>query len=365
MASLLSVASAAPGHQADRQLSTTQAQRMSCRTAREASTVEKLHRRTGVENRGSVLLDQAPSGAVTQSFYEALSVDAHGPTTRTRNDRFAIEAPRLAVASAAQAIELSGCQASQITHVITVTCTGFRAPGVDIDLIEQLGLPATTQRTQIGFMGCHALINAFRVARGLVAAEPAACVLIASVELCSLHYQYGYDAQRIVSGSIFADGSAAAIVAGDDFNGSHHLGGLGEIAATGSCLIPGSRDAMSWLIGDHGFEMTLRPSVPELIEANLAGFLENWLAQENLQLDGIGGWAVHPGGTRILDAVEKALGLATQKLKASRDTLRRHGNMSSATLGFVLEEFNHASVPRPWVMLGFGPGLEIEVALIR
>lgn len=365
MAHLLSVASAVPTHQADRELSTTQAQRMSCRTEREASTVEKLHRRTGVDTRGSVILEELTPGVVTQSFYDALSVDDHGPSTRTRNDRFAVEAPRLAVIAASRAIEQAGCRAEQITHLITVTCTGFQAPGIDVDLIEQLSLPATTQRIQIGFMGCHALINAFRTARGLVAADPAACVLIASVELCSLHYQYGYDAQRIVSGSLFADGAAGAIVVGQQFATEAARNGMPEIAATGSCLIPGSRDAMSWIIGNHGFEMTLRASVPTLIETHLAQFLTAWLAEQNLSVDDIGGWAVHPGGVRIVDAVQKSLHLTADSLSISLGVLRRHGNMSSATLGFVLEEFSRSNVPRPWLMLGFGPGLEIEVGLIR
>lgn len=365
MAHLLSVASAVPSLQADRELSTTQAQRMSCRTEREASTVEKLHRRTGVDTRGSVILDELTPGVVTQSFYDALSADDHGPSTRARNDRFAVEAPRLAGSAATLAIEQADCTAEQITHLVAVTCTGFQAPGFDVDLIEQLGLPLTTQRIQIGFMGCHALINAFRTARGLAAAEPAACVLVASVELCSLHYQYGYDAQRIVSGSLFADGAAGAIVVGPHFPTHASRDGLPEIAATGSCLIPDSRDAMSWLIGNHGFEMTLRPSVPTLIESHLAEFLVDWLAQQDLCVADIGGWAVHPGGVRIVEAVQKSLGLTDQNVRISLGILRRHGNMSSATLGFVLEEFARSQVPRPWLMLGFGPGLEIEVALIR
>lgn len=338
---------------------------MSCRTEREATTVAKLHRRSGVQTRGSVLLDELTPGTVAQSFYEALSVDAHGPSTRARNDRFTSEAPQLATAAAGRAIRRSGCRADQITHLVTLTCTGFYAPGIDIDLIERLGLPMTTQRVQIGFMGCHALINAFRAARGLVAADPEACVLIASVELCSLHYQYGYDAQRIVSGSLFADGAAAAIVAGGRFCADHGVEATGQVAATGSCLIPASRDAMSWLIGDHGFEMTLLATVPGLIEANLAEFLGRWLAEQDASVESIGGWAVHPGGVRILDAVEKALDLGPERLSVSRDILSQHGNMSSATLGFVLEEFVRREIPRPWLMLGFGPGLEIEVGLIR
>ncbi len=364
MASLLSVASASPRYQADRELSTAHAQRVSCRNEREANTVGKLYKRSGVQTRGSVLLEEPTPGTLTQSFYEALDAEADGPSTRTRNDRFAVEAPGLAMEAASAAIRLADCRAEQISHLITVTCTGFHSPGIDIELIERLGLPHTTERVQVGFMGCHALINAFRTARGLAAADPAACILIGSVELCSLHYQYGFDAQRIVSGSLFADGAAAAIVAGRQFMNARGMGGLGEITATGSCLIPNSREAMSWLIGDHGFEMTLRSSVPGLIESNLATYLRNWLADRDLSVDSIGGWAVHPGGIRILAAVQESLDLPGETLSVSREILRRHGNMSSATLGFVLEEFVRMNIPRPWLMLGFGPGLEIEVGLI-
>lgn len=365
LARLLSVASAFPALQADLQLSTAHAQQMSCSTPAEAIKIEKFYRRTGVETRGSVLLEEPTAGTVSQSFYQPLCDDQRGPTTHTRSERFASDAPPLAIEAAVAAIQRSGCEASQITHLITVTCTGFRAPGVDIELITGLGLPATTQRIQVGFMGCHALINALRVARGLVAAEPDACVLIVSVELCSLHYQYGYDTQRIVSGSIFADGASASIIVGDSWETKNQHQPIGEIAATGSCLIPNSQEAMTWLIGDHGFEMTLAASVPGLIEANLAEYLNGWLAEQGESVDSIGGWAVHPGGTRILVAVQNALGLAQERLQISYDILRRHGNMSSATLGVVLEDFVAAEMPRPWLMLGFGPGLEIEVALIR
>jgi len=380
-ARILSVASATPPLQADLALSTHHAERMSCRTEAQAGKVRKLYRRTGVETRGSVLLEKSDLGTVTQTFYPPLSNDPSGPTTARRNARFSSEAPALAWKASSDALRRSGVEPDRVTHLITVTCTGFHAPGIDVHLIDRLGLPITTERIQIGFMGCHALINALRTARGLVAAESDACVLICCVELCSLHYQYGYDAQRIVSGAIFADGAAGVIVVGSDFGTSGPAPPnpiaptMGEIAATGSCLVPDSRDAMSWAIGDHGFEMTLDASVPGLIEKHLPAFLKAWLAKQGLAkqglakhgdtLDSIGGWAVHPGGVRILQSVETALGLDPTRLEISRDVLRKHGNMSSATLGVVLGEFQSQSIPRPWLMMGFGPGLEIEVALIR
>ena len=366
---ILSVGSALPDHQVDLDLATRSAQSMSCSTQTQSDKVAKLYRRTGVVTRQSVLLEKASDGSgVTQSFYPPMSESECGPTTKQRNDRFGQDAPPLAVHAGSQALAASGCDSSQVTHLITVTCTGFNAPGIDIELIERLSLPATTQRLQIGFMGCHALINALRAARGLVAADTGACVLIVCIELCSLHYQYGYDAQRIVSGALFADGSAGLVVAGKDFKPSTASGQdttLGEIAATGSCLIPNSRDAMTWLIGDHGFQMTLQATVPGLIEENLRSFLEPWLRSNHETLDSIGGWAVHPGGSRVLQAVQTALGFSDDALEISRNILRDHGNVSSATLGLVLQQFIANKIPRPWLMLGFGPGLEIEVALIR
>ncbi|WP_081613931.1 type III polyketide synthase [Rhodopirellula sallentina] len=365
MARILSVASAFPPHLASMEMSTYYAQRMSCRDDGEAEKVAKLYRRTGVDTRGSVLLEQPDTGAITQSFYPPMTAEPQGPTTLDRNSRFAREAPPLACQAAGEAILQSGNTADQITHLVIVTCTGFNSPGVDIELIEQLGLAPTTQRIQIGFMGCHALINAMRTARGLVAADPEACVLICCVELCSLHYQYGYDVQRIVSGALFADGAAAMIVAGSQQSSAADSQSLGVIEATGSYLIPDSRDAMTWTIGDHGFQMTLAATVPGFVERYLPGFLDGWLRSHGESIDSIGGWAVHPGGVRILHAVETALHLDGTALETSRRVLREHGNMSSATLGVILAEFHRQGVPRPWLTLGFGPGLEVEVALLR
>jgi predicted naringenin-chalcone synthase len=137
------------------------------------------------------------------------------------------------------------------------------------------------------------------------------------------------------------------------------------LVATGSYLVPDSRDAMTWRIGDHGYEMTLSASLPSRIEADLGPFLVDWLHTQGESVASIGGWAVHPGGARIITAVESAMGLAPEQLHTSRRVLAEHGNMSSATMPIILERFHAAGQPRPWLMLGFGPGLEIEVALIR
>ncbi len=270
-------------------------------------------------------------------------------------------APPLAVQAAAAALGPSGVRAGDLTHLVTVSCTGFVAPGVDVALIRSLGLPPTVQRTHIGFMGCHGALNGLRVARAFAAAEPDARVLLCAVELCTLHYHYGWDAQKVIANALFADGAAAVV----GVPAGAAPPGAWRVEATGSCLVPDSADAMSWTVGDHGFEMTLARQVPRLIAVHLRPWLEAWLARHGAALDAVGSWAVHPGGPRILDAVEEGLGLPRAALEPSRAVLRDHGNMSSPTVLFILDRLRAARAPRPCVALGFGPGLVAEAALLR
>lgn len=326
-----------------------------------AKKVTALYRRSGIMTRGSVLLDSNPEPDIVNDFYPpALTPEDRGPSTKRRNDRYSTEAPRLAYTAAEMALNRSAVLPEEVTHLVTVSCTGFNAPGIDIALIDQLGLPPETQRVQVGFMGCHGAINGLRAGTGLVSANQDARVLVCCVELCSLHYQYGHETERIVTGALFADGAGAVVLADGDAGDS-----LGHVQATGSYLVPGSRDAMTWQIGDHGYQMTLSAQVPDLIEQHLAEYLGRWLGEQGETIESIGGWAVHPGGKRILSAVESGLGLSEDDLRTSRSVLSDHGNMSSATMLFILDRFEEIRKPKPWVMLGFGPGLEIEVALIR
>jgi predicted naringenin-chalcone synthase len=323
-----------------------------------------VYRRTQVERRGSVLLEGPSEDEVIQSFYPpSSSPDDRGPTTQERMKRFQREAAPLAIRSASNALGDAAIDAAAITHLITVTCTGFYAPGVDIDLINGLGLSADVQRVQVGFMGCHAIINGLRVARALVESEPNVCVLVVSVELCSLHYQYGGDPDSIVANALFADGSGALVVGGFPSDQSVPETTL-RIRDTGSRLIPNSSDAMSWSIGNHGYHMTLAATVPGIIESELARYLDAYLGQRGMKISDINGWAVHPGGPRVLGSVEKALSLRGELLKISRNVLNQNGNMSSATLVYILERMRELATPAPWLMLGFGPGLEVEIALL-
>ncbi len=392
MTPILGIGSALPPLRIDRDTAADYARTVSCTNSEERRKLGILYRRTGIGCRGSVLLerrsgDAAGDGlsdgigqAVAQSFYPpAVSEHDRGPSTECRNRRYEREAPPLALAASAAALRDSQVSPGEITHLITVTCTGFSAPGIDISLIDDLSLPPHTERIQVGFMGCHAAINGLRVARGLIAAEPASRVLLCSVELCSLHYQYGFDVDRIVSGALFADGAGALVLGGESADAAHSSTGAastgastnpgngirGELVATGSYLVPESRDAMTWRIGDHGYEMTLSAKVPDVLRVGLRPFLSSWLDGLGESIESIGGWAVHPGGGRILTAVEQALALPGEALATPREVLSEHGNMSSATMPIILESFAHNGQAKPWLMLGFGPGLEIEVALIR
>jgi predicted naringenin-chalcone synthase len=192
-------------------------------------------------------------------------------------------------------------------------------------------------------------------------ADPAARVLACCVELCSLHFQYGWHEQQMVANALFADGAAAAV----GVPAAAAPANAWQLAATGSRLFPDSADAMTWNIGDHGFAMTLSPRVPDLIATHLRPWLEGWLVQHDLGVDQVASWAIHPGGPRILSAVEKALGLPREATAVSRKVLAACGNMSSPTVLFILDRLRDRRAPRPCVALGFGPGLVAEAMLFR
>jgi predicted naringenin-chalcone synthase len=284
----------------------------------------------------------------------------------------------LALRASTAALAAARCEPETITHLVTVSCTGFFAPGIDVALIEGLGLPRTVERIHVGFMGCHGAINGLQAADAIVRARPESRVLLCAVELCSLHYCFEWEPSRAVGNAVFADGAAALVIeAGPatttdgaaSTNGARAPGIANSaaprwrIAATGSCLIPSSTEDMTWRIGDRGFEMYLSSSVPGVIKEHLRPWLEAWLAQQGVSIESVGSWAVHPGGPRILSAVEEALGLPRSATAMSREILATCGNMSSPTVLFIIERLQAAGAPRPCVALGFGPGLTAEAAL--
>ena len=211
--------------------------------------------------------------------------------------------PPLALAASRAALDQSCVELEKITHLVTVSCSGFMAPGVDQVLLDELGLQRSVERTHVGYMGCHGALNGLRVARAYVDANPQARVLLCAVELCCLHYYYGWDPQKIIANALFADGAAAMVLGATQFAAEDAW----SVTATGSCLFPNSEAAMTWTIGNHGFEMTLSRQVPAIIEEGLLPWLNEWLGANERTVEEIKSWAVHPGGPRILDSVEMCL----------------------------------------------------------
>lgn len=314
-----------------------------------------LFRRSGVRARHSVLAERRADGTVAQTFFPAR--DPKGPGTAARMRAYGELAPPLAARAARAALEDAGVEPAGITHLITVSCTGFGAPGVDRRLLDDLGLPPTVERTHVGFMGCHGALNGLRVGRAFVEADPRARVLLVAVELSSLHVQPGGGEGQVVANALFADGAAALVL------GAESAGCAWPVAASGSTLLPESEDLMGWSVGDHGFDISLSAKVPDAIEASLRPWFDGWLRGCGLGLDDVRSWAVHPGGPRIVDGVEATLGLDPSALAPSRELLAELGNMSSPTVLFLLRRLLDSGAPRPCVAMGFGPGLFAEVAL--
>lgn len=359
---ILGLGTAVPSHTMSQEESAALARTVICRTEQQERVLTGLYRKAGVSNRFTAVphqraLEWLPQAESTDTVAPLPAI--RGPTTGERMQLFAEHALPLARQAAERALHESGVECKDITHLVIVSCTGFSAPGVDVGLIRELNLPSTTQRVQVGFMGCHGAINGLRAAQALAAADRKANVLFCAVELCSLHYRFDWDPPKIVANALFGDGAAALVGRAGDHEDTNRW----RVAATGSCLLPDSQDAMSWNIGDYGFEMTLAASVPELIRQHLRPWLSQWLAGYGQSIESVGSWAIHPGGPRILHACGEALGLPREQLAVSEEILAEYGNMSSPTILFIVNRLRQRRADRPCVALAFGPGLTAEAVL--
>ncbi|MDB5388285.1 MAG: Alpha-pyrone synthesis polyketide synthase-like Pks18 [Planctomycetaceae bacterium] len=359
------IGTAVPMHQFEQAEAGAVAAQFSGANAEQAHLLNALYRLSSVETRGSVILNRA-DGPLTerQEFFPPRSSEfLDGPSTADRMRCFEAAAAPLAVSAASRALQRSSVDPERVTHLVTVTCSGFSAPGFDFALIRELPLRSDIERTQIGFMGCQAALNALRVARAFVLADPQAVVLVCCVELCSLHYQYGWDSEQIVANALFADGAAACIVQAAPAD-AILVPSPSRILASGSTILPDSADAMSWRITDHGFRMTLSSQVPSLLSQFIRPWLTEWLSTHGLTPADITQWAVHPGGPQILQVFAKSMELTRTNLRNSYEILRQHGNMSSCTILFVLDRLREQGGEGPCVAIGFGPGLTAEATLL-
>lgn len=244
-----------------------------------------------------------------------------------------------------------------ITHLITVSCTGMSAPGLDLQIMEEMQLSPDIFRTSVNFMGCYAAIQALKIGALICDTTPHARVVIVATELCTLHFQHEYTADNAASSLLFADGSAAVLLLNlPDAPGRLSIKGFYSHVAQ-----KGKRD-MAWQLGSNGFRMRLSGYVPELIEEDVAELVHRATTCYGLSADQIMHWCIHPGGKRILDAIEKKLQLTANAISCSRKVLKQYGNMSSPTVLFVLKELMEDRDRSPGLLMGlaFGPGLTME-----
>ena len=331
-----------------------------------ARRLRVLYRATGIDARHTVVPDYGrdPAGF---TFYPPTTNLEPFPTVSQRMAAYRVAAVPLAVAAVHDCLTaVPAVTPASITHLITVSCTGMYAPGLDIDLVSSLGLSNTVQRTAVNFMGCYAAFNGLKLADAMVRADPAARVLVVCVELCTLHFQKHQTDDHLLSNALFGDGAAATLVTAAPVTAE--LPAL-ALEAAHCALEPAGHAEMAWHIGDSGFEMTLSSYVPDLIRAGIGQLTEGLLRALNLHLADITHLAVHPGGRRILEVIEQALGLPHAANRHAYAVLREYGNMSSVTVLFVLRrllnELTSANRGERVLSFAFGPGLTLESLLLR
>ncbi|MEO6915140.1 MAG: type III polyketide synthase, partial [Chitinophagaceae bacterium] len=242
----------------------------------------------------------------------------------------------------------------EITHLITVSCTGMSAPGLDLQVLELMDLPKNIFRTSVNFMGCYAAIHALKMADAFCSADPDAKVMIVCTELCTLHFQKEATSDNIASSLLFGDGSAAVLVTGD----THAAQGM-RLHNFYSEVVPRGKKDMAWELSSSGFLMTLSGYIPELIEEDFDSLVTRALEKKQIAREEIANWCIHPGGRRILDSIRKSLSLPENALDAGYKILQQYGNMSSPTILFVLKELMNEKKGKTFGA-AFGPGLTME-----
>lgn len=330
---------------------------------------------SGIDTRHTVIDELSMDSDVTDPvFFDRRTGMLLAPGTKARNDFYTREATVLFVEAARRAIDADpDLRPADVTHVITVSCTGFHAPGPEYEIVRALGLSDAVQRFHFGFMGCYASMPALRAASQFCAADENAVVLVVSVELCTLHLRTSENPDTIVASSLFADGAAAGIVTARDLPSP--IPGL-RLDRFHTAIAPEGEKDMAWTIGDTGFEMILSTAVPQIIGETIIGALGPlYRAEEDLgeafEAGGVGEavqhWAIHPGGRSILDKVQERLHLSDAQLYPAREVLRQNGNMSSATVLFILKRILEEEGARAGdrvSAMAFGPGLTAESAMM-
>ena len=326
--------------------------------------LDALYRVSGIKYRYSVLEDFTRE----RSEFTFFPRSNHGtpfPSTERRMQVYQREAIKIAAEAARKTIEDNEIKPEEITHLITTSCTGFYAPGIDIDLIHTLGLSKNVHRTAINYMGCYAAISALKNATSIAKADPNATVLVISVELCSIHFQDRVNDDFLLANALFGDGAAALLVSSK----RPKEGSIAVSPRSFHCnLLPDGKNDMAWSIGNLGFEMKLSTYVPDIIKSDISSMVDTISEESDINRTELKYYAIHPGGKKILKVIEEELGISGEENRFSHEVLSEYGNMSSPTVLFVLkkitESLSSADQGSRILSLAFGPGLTVESAVL-
>lgn len=351
---ILAIATAVPQYNFDQTSMLNRVIEMCQLKDKSAQMAENLYSKTKINRRYSVLKDfqsePEESDVFTNDYINKI------PGTKIRNDIYIREAPKLAKEAAEKAIKIWNGNVKKITHIISVSCTGNMAPGIEFILQQELGLAQDVKRFGINFMCCFSAFQALNVANALVQENSNNRILIVCTELCSLHFQTSEQLNVLVGNAIFGDGSAAMIIGGEPLENEKPKF---SIKKAGSYAIQNTLDKITWSLSDHGFVMSLDRKVPEIIRDQVPSQVNLFL--KNINFNDLT-WAVHPGGKAIIEAVEKGCNLNNEQTKSSWKILSNYGNMSSAAFLFVLDDIiNQENNDKDIIGLGFGPGISLEM----
>lgn len=358
---LIAITTASPPYRTDQTIAAEELKKRMGVSPAVARMIDMATRHSGIDQRFLVIPDGDQHA--DNKFYSN-GGNYHVPDTKTRMNEYERWSKTLAARAVEQILTENNTGPEEIGRLITISCTGFFAPGIDHFLIEHFQFPVTVKRTHIGFMGCAASLIGFNsVLESMSAAHmQRSKTLLLSIELCSLHLQTEPTRDNILANMIFADGCAAALFDADDTGG-----GL-KLLSTSSYLFRQSSQYMGWTIGNFGFQMILSSDLPNIIANEAVPTLKTQLASQNVRPESITHWALHPGGRAILDALQNGLELSDTQMIPSRTVLKTYGNLSSASVLFVLKEImSNPDLTRNDLVcaVAFGPGLTMETALLR
>jgi predicted naringenin-chalcone synthase len=323
--------------------------------------IKTIFRASAIQTRYSVLEDYGKAKDFS-FFSNAKGMDPF-PGTGSRMNAYKEHAIDLSLEAISNCKSHHPFEPGDITHLITVSCTGMYAPGLDIDIVNKMGLNSSVSRTCINFMGCFAAITGIKTADAFCEADPAAKVLVVCTELCSLHFQKEFTDDNILANALFADGAAALIIEPNPTTPQSLF-----IEGYHNNIVVDGAPYMAWTIGNLGFEMRLSSDVPTVLSKAIEGLVNNLLHMVHIDKEEVTYYAVHPGGKKILDAVGEKLNIPKSKLQYSYDVLRDYGNMSSPTILFVLHYLMNSGETQPGnqiLGMAFGPGITMESIMLK